>query len=152
MTTNTNNTTLFFLRSSEQHILKKLLPFSIDTEQNIEFYGFTPKDFGLYTLVDSSIASAVWLRAKDTDSNPELNFAVKDEFKEQDTLSKMFAQLFAEASKIFSHIEIKHHKNHTAFFENLGFEYKDEIMIKKLEKVEAKESYDDYSSCKWMEP
>ena len=147
-----DNTTLFFLRSSELHILKKLLPLSINPQQDIEFFGFTPKDLGLYTLVDSSIASAVWLRAKDTNSNPELNFAIKKEYKDLDTLSKMFTQLFLEASNIFSFIEVKNYKDNEIFFKKLGFKLENEVMIKKLQKVELKNNYDDYSSCKWMEP
>jgi hypothetical protein len=147
-----DNTTLFFLRSSELHILKKLLPLSINPQQDIEFFGFTSKDLGLYTLVDSSIASAVWLRAKDTNSNPELNFAIKKEYKDLDTLSKMFTQLFLEASNIFSFIEVKNYKENEIFFKELGFILENEVMIKKLQKVEPKKNYDDYSSCKWMEP
>ena len=147
-----DNTTLFFLRSSELHILKKLLPLSINPQQDIEFFGFTSKDLGLYTLVDSSIASAVWLRAKDTNSNPELNFAIKKEYKNIDTLSKMFTQLFLEASNIFSFIEVKNYKDNEIFFKKLGFILENEVMIKKLQKVESNNNYDDYSSCKWMEP
>ena len=147
-----DNTTLFFLRSSELHILKKLLPLSINPQQDIEFFGFTSKDLGLYTLVDSSIASAVWLRAKDTNSNPELNFAIKKEYKNIDTLSKMFTQLFLEASNIFSFIEVKNYKDNEIFFKELGFILENEVMIKKLQKIESKNNYDDYSSCKWMEP
>ena len=147
-----DNTTLFFLRSSELHILKKLLPLSINPQQDIEFFGFTSKDLGLYTLVDSSIASAVWLRAKDTNSNPELNFAIKKEYKDLDTLSKMFTQLFLEASNIFSFIEVKNYKDNEIFFKELGFILENEVMIKELQKVEPKNNYDDYSSCKWMEP
>jgi len=147
-----DNTTLFFLRSSELHILKKLLPLSINPQQDIGFFGFTSKDLGLYTLVDSSIASAVWVRAKDTNSNPELNFAIKKEYKNIDTLSKMFTQLFLEASNIFSFIEVKNYNDNEIFFKELGFILENEVMIKKLQKVEPKKNYDDYSSCKWMEP
>jgi hypothetical protein len=148
----TSNTTLFFLRSSELYILKKLLPLSINPKQDIEFFGFTSKDLGLYTLVNSSIASAVWLRSKETNSNPELNFAIKKEYKNQDILNKMFTQLFLEASNVFSYIEVKNYKDNEIFFKNLGFIVENEVMIKKLEKVKPKNKYDDYSSCKWMEP
>lgn len=146
------NTTLYFLRSSEKHILNKLLPISLNTSQDIEFYGFTNKDLGLYTLVQNVIAGAVWIRYKDTNKYPLLNIAIKDEFRNQGLAKLMLEQLFKEAGNLFEILEVQTNKELTPFFEKFGFTDRDGLLIKQLEKNEHKDIYDDYSSCKWMEP
>lgn len=150
----TKTPTLYFLRSSEQYILNKLLPTSLDCTQNIEFFGFTNKDLGLYALVDNTIAAALWVRLKDTNIYPVLNLCVKEEFRNQGIAKLMMEQLFVEASNVFETLEVKKVKdeNFIQFFEKFGFKKQEDSMIKLLEKKVQKDMYDDYSSCKWMEP
>jgi len=148
----TDNTTLFFLRSSEQHILNKILPLSLDIKQNVEFFGFTSKDLGLYTMVDNQVVGAVWIRLKDFNDLPILNIAIKEEFRNKGITSLMLEQLFKEAGNIFEKLEIKVDKNLYPFLEKFSFEEINGSMVKTLEKNTHANVYDDYSSCKWMEP
>ena len=150
----TTNPTLYFLRSSEQHILNKMLPLSLDAQQNVEFFGFTRNDLGLYALIDNHIAGAVWVRLKDFNDLPVLNIAVKPEFRANGVAKVMLEQLFAEAGVIFEKLEVKfeENKNVSEFLQKFGFSESNGSMIKVLEKKEHLNIYDDYGSCKWMEP
>jgi len=145
---------LYFLRSSEQYIVNKMLPLSFDNQQNVEFFGFTTKDLGLYALVDKQIAGAVWIRLKDSNINPILNIAIKPEFRAQGIAQAMLEQVFDEASVVFEKLEVKLENTDGIkdFLQKFGFEESNGSMIKTLEKKEHKNVYDDYGNCKWMEP
>ncbi len=146
------NTTLYFLRSSEQYILNKMLPISLNPSQNIEFYGFTTKDLGVYTLVDNILAGAVWIRYKDTNKHPILNIAIKEEFRSNGLAKLMLEQLFKEAGNLFESIEVQTNKELTPFFEKFGFSHSGGSLLKTLQNTKHENIYDDYGSCKWMEP
>ena len=145
---------LYFLRSSEQYILNKMLPLSFDNQQDVEFFGFTTKDLGLYALVDRQIAGAAWIRLKDSNINPILNIAIKPEFRSQGIAQAMLEQIFDEASVLFEKLEVKLGNADSVkdFLQKFGFEESNGSMIKTLEKKEHKNVYDDYGNCKWMEP
>lgn len=149
-----NEPILYFLRSSEQHILKQLLSVSLDKTQDIEFFGLTSKDLGLYVLINNQLAGATWIRKKDFNELPILNIAVKQEFQNQGIATLMLTQLFHEAASIFEKIEVLQNdeKNITNFLLKFDFLKDTFSMIKTLEKKETKDLYDDYSDCKWMEP
>ncbi|MCF6309206.1 MAG: GNAT family N-acetyltransferase [Sulfurimonas sp.] len=136
---------LYFLRSSEQNIIKDMLYFSarldevgktIDdfTQLDIysKFYGLTTKDLGLYALVGNKIAGAVWLRELKQSDNanafvdektPILNIAVKPELRGQGIGSAMLEQLFLEAGALYEQISISvlNNKKTINYFEKFAF-------------------------------
>ncbi|MEW5832361.1 MAG: hypothetical protein AB1763_05940 [Campylobacterota bacterium] len=74
------NTSLYFLRSSEQKIVTDMLYYAMRLDEVKKsladlpklaiyeaFYGFTSKDLGLYALVDNQLAGAVWIRRLNAD-------------------------------------------------------------------------------------
>lgn len=136
---------LYFLRSSEQNIIKDMLHFSarldemgktVDDFAQLEiyskFYGLTTKDLGLYALVGNKIAGAVWLRELKQSDNanayvdnktPVLNIAVKPEFRGQGIGSAMLEQLFLEAGAVYKQISISvlNNKKTINYFEKFAF-------------------------------
>lgn len=122
--------------------------------QDIEFFGLTSKDLGVYVLVDNTLVAAAWIRKKDFNELPILNIAVKKEFQNQGIATLMLNQLFNDAGNVFSKIEVlqSNDKNITNFLSKFDFVKDKSSMVKTLKKPKAKDTYDDYSSCKWLEP
>lgn len=143
------NTTLYFLRSSEQKILTDMLHYAMrldDVNKSLcdlpklaiysEFYGYTSKDLGLYALVNNQLAGAVWIRRLNAehsangyidDDTPILNIAVLPVYRGQGIGSHMIEQLFIEASALYDSISVSvvHDSPAVRFYERHGFVYND---------------------------
>ncbi len=151
---------LYFLRSSEQKIVKDMTKIAYPIEaENLErfyeLYGLTSKDLGLYALVDNEIAGAVWTR--EVNGVPQISFAIVDKFKKQGVGIFMMEQFLQEAAAIYEKItiDISHKPKSIRFYEKFGF-IKDEnidnlIMIKRLEKKEVIRPTDGYDPTRWMD-
>jgi ribosomal protein S18 acetylase RimI-like enzyme len=154
---------LYFLRSSEQNIVKKLVSIaypkgSLDLEVYTKFYGLTTKDLGLYALVDNKVAGAIWSRELNNNQRtPVLSVAVLQEFKGQGIGSFMMEQFLQEAATTYEElsIDISHKPKSLKFYEKFGFVKKEDskrlILIKKLEKKEIVRPTDGYDPRRWMD-
>lgn len=131
------NTTLYFLRSSEQKILTDMLYYAFRLDEVNKslseipklsiyetFYGFTSKDLGLYILVDNTIAGAAWIRRLNSDhgsngfiddNTPILTIGVLPEFRQKGYGSLMIEQLFIEAGALYNQISVSIVKDSCAF-------------------------------------
>lgn len=154
------NRELYFLRSSEQKIVKDMvkiaqIPQGINHEIFTDFYGLTTKDLGLYALVGSEIAGAVWSRKLDN-TPPQMCLAIVDKFKDEGIGSFMMEQFLQEVGALFESvcIDISSKPKSLKFYEKFGFEKEGEnsfLMIKKLEKKEVFRPTDGYDPRKWMD-
>ena len=154
---------LYFLRSSEQIILEKLVKIAYknsdeDTTLYADFYGLTTKDLGLYALVDNAIAGAIWSRELHGNTKtPVLSVAVLDEFKASGIGSFMMEQFLQEAGSVYEElvIDITHKPKSLKFYEKFSFEKIEHsnklLLIKKLEKKEVIRPTDGYDSSYWMD-
>lgn len=139
------NTTLYFLRSSEQKIVTDMLHYAMrldDVKKSLadipklaiyeEFYGFTSKDLGLYALADNQLAGAAWIRRLNAehgsngyidDNTPILTVAVIPAFRGRGIGSSMLEQLLIEAGALYERISLSVVSNSPAmrFFERHGF-------------------------------
>lgn len=173
------NLTLYFLRSSEQKIVKDMLHFvfkldevckTIDDftqlEKYYKFYGLTSKDLGLYALVDNTIAGGVWIRLLSDNPIPLLFIGVKPEFREKGIGSAMIEQLILEAGSIYEKVSVTilDNKKTIKYFEKFGFKTipnsnaksfindGDTIsMIKELPKDAVIRPSDGYDPTRWMD-
>jgi ribosomal protein S18 acetylase RimI-like enzyme len=176
----------YFLRSSEQKIVTDMLYFSqhldesntnVNDEEALkiyhEYYGLTPKDFGIYALKNGEITGAIWSRRLSEYHNsngfvkndtPVLNIAIKPAFRGQGIAKALMEQYLQEAAAMYEMITLSTPKESVSFFEKFGFEIlegsehksyvadkESVIMLKTLEKKEMKEHITDFSSCKWMD-
>ena len=150
--------TLYFLRSSEQKIAKDMskLAYGEDKENldiYYEYYGLTPSDLGLYSLIEHEIAGAVWVRK--INNIPILSVVVKPKFRNKKIATTMLNQLFLEAGTIYDtlHVEIKKSSKEISFFEKLGFILQNNTttMIKKIENKVVVRPTDGYDPSKWIE-
>ncbi len=176
----------YFLRSSEQKIVTDMLYYSQHlhttnkTLQDIpeltiyhEFYGLTPKDFGIYILKDAKIAGAIWSRRLSDYHNshafvkndtPVLNLAVKPEFQHQEIATALVEKYLQEAASMYEMLSISVIKEQIPFFQKFAFEIVEGsehksyvgdidcvIMIKKLQKQSTQEHFTDFSDCKWLD-
>lgn len=147
------NTTLYFLRSSEQKIVTDMLHYALRLDEvnkrlsdipklsiYEEFYGFTSKDLGLYILVDNQIAGAAWIRRLNADhgSNgyindhtPILNIAVLPEYRRRSLGSQMLEQLSIEAGGLYDQISVSVLKDSSvlSFYEKHGFICHDNTVV-----------------------
>jgi len=174
----TNNPTLYFLRSSEQHIINKMLPIAFCLKEEVivenssplniykNFYGLSTKDLGLYALVDNEISGAVWIRLLQNSEFPILNIAVIPKYRNKGIATAMLNQLLLEAGTVFKNIAVKIHndKKLISFYENFGFTKlnnssekslisdKDILtMTKVLEQKEVLRPSDGYDPRRWMD-
>jgi len=176
----------YFLRSSEQKIVVDMLHYSqgldaSDTKvedvealkKYYEFYGLTPKDFGIYALKEGVIAGAIWSRRLSeyhnskgylVDDTPVMQITVKPEFRSQGVGKALMEQYLSEAASLYELITISTPKSSVAFLEKFGFkvvegsahlsyvgEKESLIMQKRLQKQKGKEHFTDFSTCKWMD-
>lgn len=150
---------LYFLRSSEQKIVKDMLKYAYpcdasDLNKYTDFYGLTRKDLGLYALVDNEIAGAIWIRELQNSSIPVMSVAVVPRFKAKGIGSFMMEQFLQEAGALYEqiYIDISHKPKSIKFYEKFGFEKKDAfILIKNLEKKEVVRPSDGYDPTRWIE-
>ena len=162
------NKELYFLRSSEQKIVKDMLQFAYPKDaKNLEiytdFYGLTNKDLGLYALVNNEIAGAIWIRKLNKEHNangfinddtPVMSVAITPKYKSQGIGSFMMEQFLQEAGALFEQIsiDISHKEQSLAFYKKFGFEKFDNfVLLKKLEIKEVVRPTDGYDPTKWMD-
>jgi len=136
------NIELYFLRSSEQFIVKDLLRYaarldensSVDDNPSLEQYhrnyGNYNGDIGVYAIVDHKVAGGAWARMLlngfghvDNDT-PELMFAVLPEFRNQGLGRLLLEHLFKEAAKIYTRLSLSVEADSPAvtLLKELGFE------------------------------
>ena len=139
------NSTLYFLRSSEQKIATEMLYYATrldETEKTLDdfpqlrmydkYYGLSHKDQGLYMLCESGVSGAAWIRliSEEKGSNafvdaqtPILSIAVKPEFRRQGIAKIMLDQLLQEAGGRYKQISVSVLENSSVikFFEEFGF-------------------------------
>ena len=139
------NTTLYFLRSSEQKIATDMLKYayrldeinkSVEDFSELEifskFYGLSSKDLGLYALSGHNIAGATWIRLlKESDNafgfidekTAVLSIGVKPEYRGKGIGKAMLEQLLLEAGALFEQISVSVLNNEKAlsYFKNFGF-------------------------------
>jgi ribosomal protein S18 acetylase RimI-like enzyme len=154
------NIELYFLRSSEEKIVKDMLPLAHGKEcsefkEYTENFGLTHKDLGLYALVDNKIAGAIWSREIDSSSEPTLSIAVLPELRSLGIGSHMMQQFLLEAGAKYSALSTKvpEDVNAVKFYEKFGFN-KDDVtdkMFKSLEVQEVVRPTDGYNPKKWMD-
>lgn len=170
------NTTLFFLRSSEQKIAYNMLPYALALDANPPIlnvytndYGFKSSDVGIYSQSNNVVSAAAWIRLyKQSDSvsgyiddvTPVLIIGVMPDGRGLGIGSLVMDQLLQEAAVIYEQISVCVQFNSRAvkFYERLGFlplidaEEKDIlIMVKKLEKKAITRPTDGYDPRRWMD-
>lgn len=160
---------LYFLRSSEQKIIKDMvhIAHNLTQEESLiysDFFGFSDKDLGLYVLVNNKIAGAIWSRKLKQQDNasgfinedtPVVSFAILPEFKGKEIGSFMMEQFLQEAGAVYAalSINISHKPKSLKFYEKFGFEKTENefVLIKKLEKKEVIRPTDGYDPRRWMD-
>lgn len=136
------NIELYFLRSSEQFIVKDLLHYAARLDESGETlndhpyleqyhdnYGNVEGDIGLYALVDHKVAGGAWVRILEkgfghVDANtPELAFAVLPEYRNQGLGTQIMQQLMQEVAKIYPQMSLSVRENNPVIhlYERLGF-------------------------------
>ncbi len=181
------NPILYFLRSSEQKIVQDILPYAMrldevgktlsDVEKlkiYYDFYGLTPKDLGLYALVNNEIAGAIWCRRLNEDhqaegfvneQTPVMLMGVLPKFRNNKIGTAMMEQFLQEAATQYDQISVSviQESPAVAFYEKFGFEklsYNKQspvdgkttcTMLKKLEKKELIRPSDGYDPRRWMD-
>lgn len=170
------NTTLFFLRSSEQKIAYNMLPYAFVLDVNLPLfniytndYGFKSSDVGIYSQTNNAVSGAAWVRLyKESDSvsgfvddvTPVLIAGVIPDFRGIGIGSLVMEQLLQEAAVLYEKISVSLHANSRAinFYERFGFvrlidSEHDNVftMIKKLVKKEITRPTDGYDPRRWMD-
>lgn len=150
---------LYFLRSSEQKIIKDMLKFAYPTDTNnlekyFEFYGLKPTDLGLYAMLNNEVAGAIWLRKFSDIEIPVMSVAIAPKYKGEGIGSFMMEQFLQEAGAIYEKIsiDISHKQKSLKFYEKFGFEKSDDfVLLKSLEKKKVIRPSDGYDARKWMD-
>ena len=156
------NKELYFLRSSEGKIVKDMVKYAYpldmpNLERFTQFYGLTPKDLGLYALVDNQIAGAIWSRELDGNRDtPVLSVAILPEYKHEGIGVFMMEQFLQEAGAVYEQIsvDILHKPKALKFYQKFGFESEESgslVLLKKLEKKEVIRPTDGYDGSYWMD-
>jgi ribosomal protein S18 acetylase RimI-like enzyme len=166
----------YFLRSSEQKIVTDTLKCIYGADaQNIEsfniyheYYGLTPKDLGLYAMLNNQVVGAIWSRKFQPYHNakgfidehtPILHCCVHPDFRNQGVGSAMVEKFLEEASSLYEALSITLTKDEKSikFFQKFGFtqvaqEENYVVMRVQLIKKENKPyEMDDFSNCKWLD-
>nr|WP_275850693.1 GNAT family N-acetyltransferase [Sulfurimonas sp. SAG-AH-194-C20] len=118
-----------------------------------DFYGLTPKDMGLYALVDNVIVGAIWTRELES-KTPQLSLAVKPEYRRKGVARAMIEQFLLEAGVVYERLEAETYGEASliSFYEKFGFTHlKDTLMVKTLERKEVTRPSDGYDPRKWMD-
>lgn len=152
------NIELYFLRSSEEKIVKDMLPFAHGKEcsefkEYTENFGLTHKDLGLYALVDNKIAGAIWSREIDSSTEPTLSIAVLPESRSLGIGSHMMQQFLQEAGAKYNSLSAKlpEDANAVKFYEKFGFKKDEDKMCKSLEVQDIVRPTDGYDPTRWMD-
>jgi len=152
-------TTLYFLRSSENKIVSDMLfhahPHTIDTDIYSKLYGLTSTDLGLYALLDNKIAGAIWSRKLGDDQHDTLSLAVLPTLRHQGIGSTMMEQFLIESAATLKtlYVDTYNKQESIKFYEKFNFTHVkgDSVMIKILEKKEIIRPSDGYDSRRWMD-
>lgn len=174
----THTPTLYFLRSSEQYILNKMLPYAyrldtLDKEASDvealaifhEFYGFTNKDLGLYAMVNNEVAGAIWSRKINNQEIPSISLAVMPQYRKQGIARAMLEQFISEASALYDALQVELIEQSEAKelykkfdFKEIEFEGKSLVdgtktikLLRKLERAEPIRPSDNYDPRRWMD-
>ena len=130
-----------------------------------DFYGLSPKDLGLYALVDSKIAGAIWCRKLSSDKEASayvddacaiVSMALLPEYRGKGIGSAMMEQFLQEAAASFDALSVDSYDvaRYRDFFQKYGFSSLKErpnILYKELEKKEIVRPSDGYDPRKWMD-
>jgi len=137
------NKALYFLRSSEQFIVKDLLLYAARLDESGESleahpyleqyhknYGNFNGDIGVYIIVNNRVAGGAWVRKLINGfgfvdhETPELVFAVLPEFRNQGLGSEILTQLLKEVAKLYPKVSLAVRENNPAIglYERFGFE------------------------------
>ena len=148
---------LYFLRSSESKIVQNMTKHAHKEADNLniyyDFYGLTPKDLGLYALVDSTIVGAIWTRELDSNT-PQLSLAVLPEYRKQGVATAMMEQFLVEMSAVSEVMIAQTYANEQLikFYTKFGFTQEENSLMKKtLQKKEIIRPTDGYDPRKWMD-
>lgn len=170
------NTTLFFLRSSEQKIAYNMLPYAFGLDVNLPLfniytndYGFKSTDVGIYSQTNNAVSGVAWIRLyKESDSvagfvddvTPILILGVIPDVRGMGIGSLVMDQLLQEAAVVFDQISVSVESNSRVinFYVRLGFVRLTDTeqgnvftMIKKLVKKEITRPTDGYDPRRWMD-
>lgn len=139
------NTTLFFLRSSEQKIACNLLHYAmcLDTlctsivdfpklNAYVDDYGFNNTDIGIYALTNNEISGAAWIRlyrefdglaAYIDNATPVLTIGVMPGVRGIGIGSSIMEQLLQEAAVMYEQISVsvQFKSDAVKFYERFGF-------------------------------
>ncbi|HIM75911.1 MAG TPA: GNAT family N-acetyltransferase [Campylobacterales bacterium] len=149
--------TLYFLRSSENKITKDMTKYAHKDAPNLniyyDFYGLTPKDLGLYALVDGTIVGAIWTRELEGNT-PQLSLAVLPEYRSKGVATAMMEQFLVEISAVSEVMITQTYANEQLikFYTKFGFTQEENSLMKKtLQKKEIIRPTDGYDPRKWMD-
>lgn len=170
------NTTLFFLRSSEQKIAYNMLPYALATDVNLPIvniytndYGFKSSDVGIYSQTNNTVSAAAWIRLyKEFDGvsgyvddvTPVLSIGVIPDVRGMGVGSLVMNQLLQEAAVVYDQIStsVQANSREINFYERLGFvplidlESKNIFtMVRRLEKKAITRPTDGYDPRRWMD-
>lgn len=170
--------TLYFLRSSEQYILGKILPYAyrldllglevsdVDALSIYQdFYGYTNKDLGLYAMINNEVAGAIWSRKLHNEEIPSISLAVMPKYRKQGVARTMLAQFLCEAGALYDGVQVEIIEESTldALYKKFDFkviEYEGKSLVdgkktikllRKLERAEPMRPSDNYDPRKWMD-
>ena len=148
---------LYFLRSSESKIVQDMTKYAHKEASNLniyyDFYGLTPKDLGLYALVENVIAGAIWTRKLDG-GVPILSLAILPEFRGKGIATAMIEQFLVEAGAVSQEMQVETYENEKVekFYEKFGFIKLDKsTMSKSFPKQEIIRPSDGYDPRRWMD-
>jgi GNAT superfamily N-acetyltransferase len=165
------NTTLFFLRSSEQKIAHNMFPYAVSIDTNTDIYtiayGFKNTDLGVYSLTNNVVSGAAWIRlfneshgaaAYVDNVTPVLTLGILPDMRGNGIGTLIMNQLLQEAAVVYDRISVLSNKDSESFYRQLGFfsldnsDSKDVFtMIKKLEKKAVIRPTDGYDPRRWMD-
>lgn len=163
------NTTLFFLRSSEQKIAINILSNTNSAHLSVytEHYGLKNSDVGIYSLTDNDLSGAAWIRLYKefdgisgyvNDITPVLMLGVLPDVRANGIGTLIMGQLLQEAAVMYDQISVQSTSRTLNFYKRLGFvllagseQDNDFTMIKKLEKKAVIRPTDGYDPRRWMD-
>ena len=165
------NSTLFFLRSSEQKIAHNMFPYALSIDTNSDIYtmayGLKNTDLGVYSLTNNVVSGAAWIRlfneshgaaAYVDNVTPVLTLGILPDMRGNGIGALIMNQLLQEAAVMYDKISVLSNKHSKGFYQKLGFFSLDDsdskdvfIMVKKLERKVIERPTDGYDPRRWMD-
>ncbi|MDP3118782.1 MAG: GNAT family N-acetyltransferase [Sulfuricurvum sp.] len=165
------NSTLFFLRSSEQKIAYNMFPYALSIDNDTDIYtiayGLKNTDLGVYSLTNNVVSGAAWIRlfneshgaaAYVDNITPVLTLAILPDMRGNGIGTLIMNQLLQEAAVVYDKISVLSNNHSKSFYQQLGFFSLDDsdskdvfIMVKKLEKKAIIRPTDGYDPRRWMD-